>query len=170
MYTSIALYDSVAAIMNPEELPDFEVLVDFAGNHDIDPEALFAPLVGSDNTSLIFRAFSSLGCFRRDQLYSAGVSIKEYGRIVNALERNPENGCVAQWNAAMEAIFDMKLPCTAWATLADVALECGWLDGRDADFSVHMAKYLTGDAFAAFKSALLRKSGLSVGDVWERVA
>lgn len=170
MYSSIALYDSVAAIMDPEELKDLGSLVDFANEHGFNPESLIAPVVDAKNTRFILQAFNNLGGTIRSQLAAAGVTHENLGRIVNAFAFAPERGYAPRWDAAYRATLDLNLPCTAWAVVADVSKAWGWLNGADADFSVYMAKHLNGEAFIAFKAAWLRRCGRSLADTWERVA
>ena len=129
MYNSIALIDRLSGIMDPEELPQFSVLVDFAEDHGLYPEDLLEPVVGED-AALVYQAYLNLGEGRTAQAHVAGVTAEVRERVLEVFTVVPAAmGVCARWDAAVAAAEG--LPCAPWAAVADVAMLVGWTPSRD---------------------------------------
>ena len=165
MCNSIALIDWLSGIMDPEELPQFSVLIDFAEDHGLYPEALLEPVVG-EGAALVYRACLSLGEGRTEQAHIAGVTAAVRERILDAFTEVPAvSGVCARWEAAMAAAREAGLRCAPWAAVADVAMLVGWTPSRD--LLCYVMLHAASDVARAARCVMLLRDGADPLDAWE---
>ena len=161
MYNSIALIDRLSRVMDPEELPQLGVLVDWAETHGYYPEDLLAPVVG-DDARWVYEAYLSLSEGLAGQSYVGGVTPDmEAANAVPAAK-----GFCARWDAAVAAAAAVDgLPCAPWAAVADVAMLLGWTPSRD--LLCHVMLHGTDGAQRAARTVMLLRDGVDPLDAWE---
>lgn len=131
MYESIALYDRVAAVMPPEELPDLWVLADFAEAHGLNVIELLAPVVG-DEAAWIHEVMLRMGNGAVAQQVLAGLDDAVWEAIEDTCPVCCGGDPLDRWVAACEAADAAGLSCRSWAAVADVAVSMEWpLGGSD---------------------------------------
>lgn len=166
MYNSIALVDRLSRVMDPEELPQLGVLVDWADNHGYYPEDLLAPVVG-DDARWVYEAYLSLSEGHTGQSYAGGVTPDVRMRIMEAANAVPAaKGLCARWDAAVAAAAAVDgLPCAPWAAVADVAMLLGWCQSRD--LLCYVAIFGNEAASRAATAVMMLRDGADPMDVWE---
>jgi hypothetical protein len=149
--------------MDPEELPQLGVLVDWAETHGYYPEELIAPVVG-DDARWVYRAYLSLTEGRSEQAYAAGLTAEAQLRILEAVSAAlPSHGLCVRWDAAVAAAEG--LPCAPWAAVADVAMLVGWTPSRD--LLCYVMLHGTDGARRAARAVMLLRDGADPLDAWE---
>lgn len=163
MLVSMSLIDRLSGVMDPEELPQLGVLIDWAEAHGYYPEDLLAPVVGGD-ASWVYDAYLSLSDVRASQASVAGVTLDARVHIFEAAAEVPAAmGVCARWDAAVAAAEG--LPCAPWAAVADVALLLGWTPSRD--LLCYVMLHGTDGARRAARTVMLLRDGVDPLDAWE---
>lgn len=163
MFKSIALVDRLSRVMDPEELPQLGVLVDWAEDHGYYPEDLLAPVVG-DDARWVYEAYLSLGGGHTGQSYVGGVTPDVRMRIMEAANSVPAAmGLCARWDAVVAAAEG--LPCAPWAAVADVAMLLGWCQSRD--LLCYVMLHGTDGARRAARCVMLLRDGANPLDAWD---
>lgn len=163
MLVSMSLIDRLSGIMDPEELPQLGVLVDWAEEHGLYPEYLLAPVVG-DDAHWVHEAYLSLSEGPACQIHAAGVTPDVRMRVMDAANAVPAAaGLCARWDAAVAAAEG--LPCAPWAVVADVAMLVGWTPSRD--LLCYVMLYGTDGARRAARTVMLLRDGVDPMDAWE---
>lgn len=162
MLVSLSLIDRLSRVMDPEELPQLGVLVDWAEDHGYYPEDLIAPVVGGD-ARWVYEAYLSLSDVRASQASVAGLTLDVRVRIVDAMAAVPAAmGVCACWDAALAAAYG--LPCAPWAAVADVAMLIGWCQSRD--LLCHVAIFGGEAASRAATAVMMLRDGADPVEVW----
>ena len=163
MLVSMSLIDRLSGVMDPEELPQLGVLVDWAEDHGYYPEDLIAPVVG-DDARWVYEAYLSLSDVRASQASVAGLTLDVRVRILEAAAEVPAAmGVCARWDAAVAAAEG--LPCAPWAAVTDVAMLLGWEPSRD--LLCHVVLHGTDGARRAARAVMLLRDGADPMDVWD---
>lgn len=166
MIKSIALIDRLSRVMDPEELPQLGVLVDWAEDHGYYPEDLLAPVVG-DDARWVYEAYLSLSEGLAGQSYVGGVTSDVRMRIMEAANAVPvAEGLCARWDAAVAAAAAVDgLPCAPWAAVVDVAMLLGWCQSRD--LLCYVMLHGTDGAQRAARTVMLLRDGVGLLDAWD---
>ena len=163
MLVSLSLIDRLSGVMDPEDLPQLGVLIDWAEAHGYYPEDLLAPVVG-DDARWVYDAYLSLGEGRSEQAHIAGVTADVRARIIDAVAAVPAvMGVCARWDAAVAAAEG--LPCAPWAAVADVAMLLGWTPSRD--LLCHVMLHGIDGAQRAARAVMLLRDGVDPMDTWD---
>lgn len=163
MLVSLSLIDRLSRVMDPEELPQLGVLVDWAEDHGYYPEDLIAPVVGVD-ARWVYDAYLSLSDVRAGQAGVAGLTLDVRVRIFEAAAEVPAAmGVCARWDAAVAAAEG--LPCAPWAAVADVAMLLGWTPSRD--LLRHVVLHGTDGSRRAAKAVMMLRDGAAPMDIWQ---
>lgn len=163
MYKSIALIDRLSGVMDPEELSQLGVLVDWAEDHGYYPEELIAPVVG-EAAGWVYDAYLSLSDVRSSQASVAGLTLDVRVRILEAASEVPAAmGVCARWDAAVAAAEG--LPCAPWAAVADVAMLLGWCQSRD--LLCYIVMHGSAGASRAARAVMMLRDGVDPMDAWD---
>lgn len=162
MLVSMSLIDRLSGVMDPEELPQLGVLVDWAEAHGHYPEDLLVPVVG-DDARWVHDAYLSLSDVRASQASVAGLTLDVRVHIMEAAAEVPAAmGVCARWNTAVAAAEG--LPCAPWAAVADVAMLLGWCQSRD--LLCHIVMHGGDGASRAAMAVMMLRDGADPVEVW----
>ena len=152
--------------MDPEELPELGVLVDWAEDHGYYPEDLITPVVG-DDARWVYEAYLSLSEGYIGQAHVGGVNPGVRMRIMEAANAVPSSmGVCARWDAAVAAAAAVDgLPCAPWAAVADVAMLLGWCQSRD--LLCYVMLHGIDGAQRAARTVMMLRDGVDLLDAWE---
>ena len=163
MLVSMSLIDRLSGVMDPEELPQLGVLIDWAEDHGYYPEDLLAPVV-VDDARWVYDAYLSLSDVRASQASVAGLTLDARVRIFFAAAEVPAAmGVCARWDAAVAAAEG--LPCAPWAAVADIAMLHGWCQSRD--LLCHLVTHGSDGVRRAAKAVMMLRDGFDPMDVWQ---
>ena len=165
MLVSMSLIDRLSGVMDPEELSQLGVLVDWAEEHGHYPEPLLATVVG-DDARWVYEAYLSLSEGPTAQAHAAGVTADVRMRIADVAQAvSATAGVCARWNTAVAAAREMGLRCAPWAAVADVAMLLGWCPSRD--LLCYVMLHGTDGARRAARAVMLLRDGADPMDAWD---